>query len=512
MQSEYNVLVPLKGRGQGYFALFNTLAGSIDVIDGELAADLPGADRGTRSTTDGGEARGTFVGLPRRRPLSSAAEPVISYLDRRGYLFSSRADEQRVSRVLYNTMVDFHRKAVAQPLVVIPSYNCDLKCPYCWQRLYHMDSPIMTAETAERLVAVLPQFVDARSPGTVDFTVFGGEPLQDVPALRERVLQLLDLAAGLGYATKVISNGVGLKPAVPFLAGKVDLIQITIDGPADVHKRRRPLPLKLGGDSFQPMVEGIDLALKNGIRINVRVNVDESNLPRLPELTDFAAARGWLDTELLKMHLAPVKNHNPKRESNSESGLLLQVLELVESDERMAVYDLTGFPGIKYFQGFRETGLFSLHRFFNCEAQINFWAFDLHGDVYACWDAAGQDHLAVGRFLPEVVVHEEKLSQWRDRTSLDIDGCQGCSSSAHCGGGCQFLALEHNNSFEASSCDSMMTGYVDSIERNSDWLMERAISGDHAVGMATLREVVTAVNRPFGLLDERPVSLPISCG
>src|SRR5262245_30852569 len=136
----------------------------------------------------------------------------------------------------------------------------------------------------------------------------------------------------------------------------------------------------------------------------------------------------------------------------------------------MAIYDLTGFPGIKYFEGFKESGLFSLHRFFNCEAQINFWAFDLHGHIYACWDAAGLTDLAVGRFHPEIEIYESRLNQWRTRTTLDIAGCQGCPSQPHCGGGCQFLALEHEQSFFAPSCDSMLDGYVYAITRNADWL------------------------------------------
>ena len=70
-------------------------------------------------------------------------------------------------------------------------------------------------------------------------------------------------------------------------------------------------------------------------------------------------------------------------------------------------------------------------------------AFDLHGDIYACWDAAGIKDLSVGRFLPEVELYERRLNMWRKRTTLDIGECGGCTSQPHCGGGCQFLALEH---------------------------------------------------------------------
>ncbi|NMO17802.1 SPASM domain-containing protein [Pyxidicoccus fallax] len=517
-QSTYNVLVqlPRQGGDGDYFALFNTLAGSIDVIDGSIARQLgriprpmrnPGVVQlrlpKSRSNPNGGDTIELRPALP---------PEVMEYLGRRGYIFESAEEENHRSRVLYDVMMGFHRKVVRQPLVVIPSYNCDLKCPYCWQRLYHMDSPVMSEELVQHLFTVLPRVVEVDRPERVDFTIFGGEPLQDVPILRERVLQLLDLAAQSGYSTKIISNGVGLAPAVPSLKGKVDLIQVTIDGPPELHRKRRPLPK--AGDSFTPMARGITEAIEAGIRINVRVNTDESNLPRLPELLDYAKEAGWLDTKLVRFHLAPVKNHNPNKKSNSEAELLKKVVEMVAREPRMQVFDLTGFSGLKYFEGFKSSGMFSLHRFFNCEAQINFFAFDLHGDVYACWDAAGLNHLAVGRFVPELALYSTKLAQWRSRSSLDISGCQGCTSSPHCGGGCQFLALEHSETFMASSCDSMMEGYLQSITANAGWLIEHAHAGDHAVGLVTEKGVQTAIDKPFGILGAQPSSdlMEMGCG
>lgn len=512
VQSTYNVLVPLPplqhgdSDGSQYHALFNTLAGSIDVVDGDVARAVqacgPAPQHSLIQIGAGNRARSALAELP---------DDVLDYLDQRGYLFASHEEERSQAQLLYDEMLRFHRQVVRQPMVVIPSYNCDLKCPYCWQRLYHLDSPVMSEEMAEHLFEVIPSFVEVERADRVDLIIFGGEPLQDVAPLRERVLHLLALGHEKGYSTKIISNGVGLAANVPYLEGKVEVIQITIDGPADIHRRRRPLPG--GRDSFTPMAEGISKAVAAGIAINVRVNTDETNLPRLPELADFAQQQGWLDTGKVRFHLAPVKNHNPRKETNSEAELLKKVLALVEQDDRMRIYDLGGFPGIKYFQGFKDSGLFSLHRFFNCEAQINFYGFDLKGDVYACWDAAGLQHLAVGRFHPEVEMDPAQLARWRKRTSLDIESCQGCSSSPHCGGGCQFLAFEHKDTFMTSSCDSMMEGYVQSILNHSGWLVERATSGDHAVGFITRSGVVNRVERPFGIIDAStdPANLPIGC-
>jgi uncharacterized protein len=493
VQSAYNVVVPLATPDTaGLYALFNTFAGSIDLIDQSIVDGLKSLERsGSRLIQIRNAAS-----YENRTKLSTE---VLDYLDARGYLFGSLDEERIHARFVYEEMLKLHREIAAQPLAIVPTYNCDLKCPYCWQRLYNMDSPIISEEMVDRAFAAISELVEPQPHQSVDLGIFGGEPLQDIPELRDRILQICDLSKRAGFSVMAMSNGVGLAKAAPHLAGKMDQVQVTIDGPAEIHRRRRPLPK---GDSFTSMVEGVDKALELGIPIKVRVNVDTANLPSLPELADLARDRGWLESGKLSFFAAPVKNHNPTKTINPESELLEEVLKLVDRDERMSVFDLTGFSGLKYFQGFKESGMFSLHRFFNCEAQINFWLLDVHGDIYACWEAAGTPDLAVGRFHPEVEIHDSKLQVWRARTTLDIASCGGCTSQPHCGGGCQFHALEHGGSVLSSSCDSLMEGYTLSIQRHADWLLERAQKGDHAVGLVTSEGVETPVTREFGLLDE----------
>ena len=484
VQSTYNVVVPLVGvpleqstdREGPYYALFNSLAGSIDVIDQPV-----------------------LEGLDLTSPLR---EDVGEYLSRRGYLFASAEEERGQTRLLYEEMLRLHRATASQPIVVVPSYNCNLKCPYCWQRLHHLDSPVISREMVDHLFAVaLPALIETSSPDRVALTVFGGEPLQEDPALQDRVVQILALGKAAGYTNGVITNGVGLGKALPRIADKVDVLQVTFDGPPQVHRKRRPLP---GGDSFAPLAAAVSDALAAGVLVRARVNVDASTIEHLPELSDFARNAGWLDNPRMFFHIVPVKNHNPRHCAPPESELLLKVLDLADRDERMRAFDLSGFAGIKYFRGFQESGLFSLHRFFNCEAQINSWVLDLYGDLYACWDSAGLKHLAVGRFHPEVEIDPLALGRWRNRNALGIPACQQCAAAPHCGGGCQFIAYEHHGDHAAPACDSLLASYVQAIGRSAGWLLERARAGDHAVGLITRDGVVTAVNRPFGLLDESP--------
>ncbi len=507
VQSTYNVVVPLQASGdRRLHVLFNAMAGSLDVIDDDVARFLDLLP--TQQKQLGGEygrygLRPAFS-LNRSREVRPPSDAVLQYLDRRGYLFESHDRERVQSQLMYEQMLELHKAAAKQPIVVIPTYNCNLKCPYCWQRQYDMDSGVMSAETAHQLFEALPGALgvplrEARG----DLVIFGGEPLQDRDDLRSAVMGLLNGARENGMSSKIISNGVGLASNVPHLKGRVELLQITIDGLGELHRKRRPLPSINGApqDSFRPMVEGVDRAIEAGIRVNVRVNVDEANLPLLGDLADFMADRGWLASGLCKPHLSPVKNHNPKRETKAETSLLRTLFAALKSDPRLACFDLTGFQGLKYFQGFMETGVFSFHRFFNCEAQINFFAFDLYGDVYACWDAAGIKEHRVGTFAPALAIDDRALNKWRGRGSLEVDSCSTCASSPHCGGGCQFLSLEHAGKFDAPACDSMMEGYLISIAEHAEWILERASAGDHAIGLVDAASVNNPVTSIWGILE-----------
>jgi hypothetical protein len=196
VRSTYNVIVPLSSNNDeaavSQYAIFNLMSGTLDVIDEKVATTLKSMDVATSGAylpvsnltkRANANKQQKLVGEPPGLPTE-----VLNYLDQRGYLFDSGEDEHLRSRILHEELLQFHRKIARQPLVIIPSYNCDLKCPYCWQRLYHLDSEVMSEEMVDHFFKVLPTFMDdPTNPERIDFTIFGGEPLQDVEPLKERV-------------------------------------------------------------------------------------------------------------------------------------------------------------------------------------------------------------------------------------------------------------------------------------------------------------------------------------
>ena len=383
--------------------------------------------------------------------------------------------------------------------MIIPSYNCNLKCPYCWQRKYGLNSSIISRGRVDALFDTIEEF-RVVEPERVDTVVFGGEPLQADTELGKRVVQILENSKRKGYCTRVITNGVQLEENVLRLKNLADLIQVTMDGTAEIHNKRRILP---GKDTFSATVKGIEAAVQNGLRVNIRVNVDESNISNLPRLAEFIHNQGWLKTNLLKVYVSPVKDHSCAKKECLQSNYLIDIIHLTRSSEIMDTFDLSGFPGVKYFLGFKESGLFSPHRFFSCEAQISLFVFDVHGDVYPCWDSAGLKQYAVGTYDPIVSIDTGKLNKWRHRCALDIERCKFCATAPICGGGCAFIAHEKNGSLDSPACDSMLQGFIAFMQENAGWLLERAQKGDHTIGKLAFRHVVTETHRQFGLIEEQ---------
>lgn len=505
-QSQYNVIIPIKAGNRSVHLIFNTLSGTMDVLDKDLVNWISRLGFPTKN--------GRFHPEPANRNFPGADDPpyvgaaedrptdeVIDYMDRRGYVLSDHDDESRQSLMLYKNMIELHRQVAKQPFVIIPSYNCNLKCPYCWQRKYGLNSSFITKDRLDALFDAIEGF-QVVEPERVDAVVFGGEPLQGNEELGKSVVYILERSKQKGYCTRVITNGVQLHENVSFLKDLTDLIQVTMDGTAEIHNKRRILP---GQDTFTATVKGIDTAVQNGLRVNIRVNVDKSNIPNLPRLAGFINDQGWLQTNLVKVYVSPIKDHYCVKKECHQSNYLIDIIQLAKSSKIMDIFDLSGFPGVKYFLGFKESGLFSPHRFFSCEAQISLFVFDVHGDIYPCWDSAGLKQYAVGTYDPELWIDTEKLNKWRHRCALDIEQCRACPSSPICGGGCAFIAYEKNGGLDSPACDSMLQGFIAFMQENAGWLVERAQKGDHTIGKLSFHHVETETHRQFGLIEDQAI-------
>ncbi|OHD63486.1 MAG: hypothetical protein A2101_05095, partial [Spirochaetes bacterium GWF2_52_7] len=215
----------------------------------------------------------------------------------KGYLVDPEEERKRYNRE-YLDFLD-NRDADEVQIFYVPTYFCNFSCTYCYQEGYEHTAEIKHTEVIDAFFA----YIDREFAGRKKYvTVFGGEPLLPGSAAKANIAYLIEQATKRNLALAFVTNGHTLKQYIPILKkGFIREIQVTLDGPQEIHDRRRML--KGGAGTFSQIVEGIDAALAEGMPINLRAVVDRSNMPYLGQLAEFAITQGWTANKLFKTQL-----------------------------------------------------------------------------------------------------------------------------------------------------------------------------------------------------------------
>ena len=372
-----------------------------------------------------------------------------------GFVVESAADDQALLDAALTTWRDEVALTQTQ-LIVVPSFGCNLACTYCYQELFSPSTAgLISAEAIDAFFA----YVDAHHLGgslKPYVTLFGGEPLRDTPAHRDRIGRFLAGASARGMKIAAVTNGHDLAALVPLLStGTVKEVQVTLDGPRALHDARRPH--KDGSGTFDRIVAGVEALVAAGVPVNLRVVADKENMPHLPELAAFAAARGWLDLPAGKFKTQIGRNYELFGcASRQDAGALFDrvelwahYVELCEAHPVLRRFHAPRFHGLSHLAA---TGELPPANFDACPATKTEWAFSPDGGVFGCTATVGHPGHRLGTFFPEVSRDEAAVAKWSGRSTLTIPACQGCSLAPVCGGGCGAVAWNRTGTPLETDC------------------------------------------------------------
>lgn len=305
--------------------------------------------------------------------------------------------------------------------------RCNLACVYCYES-YRPSSEgyDMSLKEWEAVKKLLERKVRGGSE-VVAVALYGGEPLLNVD-IAKRVAQDIERIA-LEYSVKrevdLITNGTLLNSDIEEVISRADSIQVTIDGPRDVHNARRP---------FKDRSGTFDLVLGNTLKfvdhhnrhVSIRVNVDEFNIERSFELIDLLSELG-LQSKIRGVDLSPVHpdqagNYRPFKTSKTYyeyyttlSRRMVEVLEYAVN---------SGFKISKVFVKGPCMCKFS-----------NAYAIDERLNIYMC--PAYMYERPLGRIIGDGLV---SLSPERFIPIVEDPACtRSCKYAPICYGGCIYL-------------------------------------------------------------------------
>lgn len=198
-------------------------------------------------------------------------------------------------------VLDRNRRAAADRsnvhIALLPTAYCNMGCSYCGQEHTRGglggDHRRQVRDRVLRAIAA-PTTRNAR----IDW--FGAEPMIGYPVIRDLAPQFVAAAAdrGVAYTSNLVTNGSLLT------AEKLDdlirrcgvtHVEVTLDGPPEIHDAHRPL--KNGRGSFWTIVDTLRRAVAESayraVEFRFRTNVDVNNQGSVPRYIDLMAELGF---------------------------------------------------------------------------------------------------------------------------------------------------------------------------------------------------------------------------
>jgi uncharacterized protein len=473
--SAYCIFVPLP-EYPGEILLVHGYTGAYDLVDRDVAQFL--YHNRVTSAPLHGKWQPEF---PDGGPIS-LPEETMGELITRGYLTTASPERERQEfRSIAHKIHSL--QSARNSYVLVPTYDCNLRCVYCFQDHMRTDPACghllnrMTLEIADRILSGIQRLEDAvwegegNRPEDVpkNFTFFGGEPL-----LAENVDLISHIVSRAQHdgpsRFSAITNGTELEAYRSLLSPEgIRNLQITLDGPPRTHDQFR---MYAGGSgSFEKIARNIDLALDQGVNVNVRVNVCRENARDLSELAEEVHRRKWPGRRGFSIYAAPIQATTafPDKERTFGSLELGQYLQKARQDNsalgmfRSSIDDMRGRalalfrnPEIDPMRDFQATF---------CGAHGGMYVFDPFGDIYACWERMGDPRIRVG-FVDstgQVVLESAMLQTWRTRTVASNPVCERCPYALHCGGGCAIHAEAANGSMFSNYCDGFAARFKTAV-------------------------------------------------
>ncbi len=448
--SMFNLQVPVTGTDDVF--LMNTLSDAQLLVSSDVSLLLDRIARG--DTSFNGDERGT-----------------IDTLIDNGFIVESRNDERRV---LGEYFTNLREDAEQMKVTVLTTLQCNFACDYCFQGDhgdYNKSAAKMSLATARQVAGWIERRLDEVRPEKLHFTLFGGEPLLNLPVayyLAERTHAMCE-ERGIAQSVSIITNGLLLTPEVVdrLLPYGLRGVKITLDGDRDTHNRMRPLRGRQG--TFDRIIENVRRVAAK-VDITIGGNFDESSWDSYPALLAFLKEQEFAE-RIVKINFKPIIK---APEPDMAKGVIpLTVVGANNKPLAGTCMTSAGAGGGHTSTGpcdschfvdekmsflrdeTRKAGFYTLDGVHMGPCEIHrrhAYTIGPEGSLYACPGFTGEATQSTG--------HIDGLDHdWRraaaerfERLSAHKDECGDCSFIPVCGGGCSMAAHTELGDMHQPSC------------------------------------------------------------
>lgn len=337
-------------------------------------------------------------------------------------------------------------------MVLVVTSQCNMACPYCFEK---QTKGAMDSQLIARLLQYTTKRIDEEGLRHVNTILYGGEPLLNVLACKEWLTSLREKTEqrGVQLTAGLITNGTLITgDFLDFYAQfNTPMVQITIDGPRDIHNQRRILKNRQG--SYELLLDNLVLIADYDINLAIRINIDRENFDHIPELINDLKQRG------LNRPNVVICMERVVGETCTNAYQLGKCFEATSFIETITPYALE-FRRKGFNLSFKHTNTL---RPIYCRAysdkQI---VVESDGILYTCLSGVGNEQFVVGNLYHDPI-YNERFQEWANCSAANFAKCRTCDAVGFCGAGCGAEALVVHGTLQKEPVCSMLKGYVGGV-------------------------------------------------
>jgi uncharacterized protein len=423
--------------GKSTSLLYNGLTSRIDLVPSDLTRQLR-------------EAGG-------RSDFSFLSPDEVRHLTNRGHLTElsvsrEREEFRKLAEGVVEASEELNEKAGGgRAVAFILTYKCNLSCTYCYQHEIRKDESLPSMDEAfveEFFRRYLKKLFPRCHKKNINFQLFGGEPL--LPANRAVIERILKYAKKYGSPVSTATNAAALPQMLDLVgpdAGKIQSLQVTLDGAPSFHDRTR-VP-RSGAPTFEGMIRSIHALIGAKARVTIRIHLHPDGLEPTRALVRHLDREGILGHEGVYAYFAPINSFDGSDVSVTYFEPFSEIFQYVAMRQKAPPSTFArGLSGIM-----DATVMRTVLRSRYCAAGAGLLrVVDPRGDIYDCFEEAGNKARRIGALSDGEIRYFKLNGSYRRRHILNMPECLKCSIALYCGGGCPNQARLRNGSLFKPFC------------------------------------------------------------
>lgn len=439
--SSYMIPVKLESE-EGKYMLIHGYTGAVDIVSENLLMKIKQV-----------ESQNNF------------APEILQTLLKRGYITTKTQDEEynyvtRISQALIQ-----EHKILNASFTWVISYNCNFRCPYCFEDRKNKDGKerlTFTKEQADIAFDAQELIQPHKKLRSTLITLYGGEPL--LAENKDVVNYIVQEGNRRGYKFSAITNGYEIDQFENILGENgIYRLQITVDGLKEIHNKRR-IHYK-NHDTFDKIIDNIELALNKGVIIIVRMNSDGKNIEQCNQLKSFFEEKHFFDYPHFYFYIARLRDYYDITLEEHHKLNFISPTSFLKRQEEINFTPFTIESG--YYKDIKEA--LSHHRSIPfraiaCKAQSNAYVLDPLGNIYPCWETVGKKEQIKGCYSKNGIKWNTNVcNMWENTNVLKSAPCKTCKYVLFCAGGCPYHRILQKNEQQCTTFQKIFSIAINRI-------------------------------------------------